>query len=179
MMRLMNQLTDKINWDTKVRTTGTIFQFPTALTYMQIFDDTIVAKWKAEVMSTPDIDITESMVTWCFDELRYKSQQFQLTGAITVYDADIVKSDTAVPSSLQQALKAAAASLENVPHTCRDWHPGSNDTVLDLVHPSLFPVVYGRTKILRDSLVGLENCIERRRHTQCAHQFQRISSDSS
>jgi hypothetical protein len=26
-----------------------------------------------------------------------------------------------------------------------DWHPGSNGQVLDLVHPSLYPVVYGRT----------------------------------
>jgi hypothetical protein len=161
MMRLMNQLTDKMDWDTKVRMTSNILQLPTVLTYTQIFDDTIVAKWKAEVMSSPDIDITESMANWCFDELRYKSQQFKLTRAITVYDADIVKSDTAVPSSLQQALKAAAAPLEDVPHARHDWHPGSNDTVLNLVHPSLFPVVYGRTKILPDSAVSLDGCLEK------------------
>jgi Protein of unknown function (DUF4246) len=113
------------------------------LTYKQIFNDKVVAKWKAEVMSSPDINITESMANWCFDELHYKSQKFQLTRAITVYNADIVKSDTAIPSSLRHALKATATPLEDVPHTCRDWHPGSNDTVLDLVHPSLFPVIYG------------------------------------
>ena len=161
MMRLMNQLTDKTDWDAKVRTTSSIFQLPTVLTYKQIFNDKVVAEWKAEVMSSPDIDITESMANWCFDELRYKSQQFQLTRAITVYDADVVKSDTAIPSSLRHALKAAAAPLEDVPHTRRDWHPGSNDTVLDLVHPSLFPVVYGRTKILPNSLVDLDDCLEK------------------
>jgi hypothetical protein len=127
----------------------------------QIFDDKIVAKWKAEVLSAPDIDATESMITWCFDELRYKSKQFQVTRAITAYDGDVVKSDNAIPSSLKQALKAAAAPLENVPKVYCDWHPGSEDTVLDLVHPSLFPVIYGRTKILRDSIVGLDDCVER------------------
>ena len=35
--------------------------------------------------------------------------------------------------------------LENVPDSEKDWHPGSDGLVLDLVHPSLFPVVYGRT----------------------------------
>ena len=51
--------------------------------------------------------------------------------------------------------------LENVPEIYRDWHPGSENTVLDLVHPSLFPVVYGRTKILRDNVVNLDDCVEK------------------
>jgi len=36
-------------------------------------------------------------------------------------------------------------SLENVPDSEKDWHPGSDGLVLDLVHPSLYPIVYGRT----------------------------------
>ena len=80
--------------------------------YTQIFDDIIVAKWKAEALSAPDIDITESMFIWCIDELRYKSAQFRVTRAITAYDGDVVKSDTVIPSSLQDALKAAAAPRE-------------------------------------------------------------------
>ena len=35
--------------------------------------------------------------------------------------------------------------LEAVPDSEKDWHPGSDGLVLDLVHPSLYPVVYGRT----------------------------------
>jgi len=42
-------------------------------------------------------------------------------------------------------LLAAVTPLENVPDPEKDWHPGSNGLVLDLVHPSLYPVVYGRT----------------------------------
>jgi len=37
------------------------------------------------------------------------------------------------------------APLENVPDSEKDWHPGSDGLVLDLVHPSLYPIVYGRT----------------------------------
>ena len=37
------------------------------------------------------------------------------------------------------------APLEDVPDSEKDWHPGSNGLVLDLVHPSLYPIVYGRT----------------------------------
>jgi len=37
------------------------------------------------------------------------------------------------------------APLEAVPDSERDWHPGSNGFVLNLVHPALYPIVYGRT----------------------------------
>jgi hypothetical protein len=41
--------------------------------------------------------------------------------------------------------------LENVPAVEKDWHPGSNGQILDLVHPSLYCIVYGRTHAyLRD-----------------------------
>lgn len=35
--------------------------------------------------------------------------------------------------------------LEDVPDEQKDWHPGSDQQVLDLVHPSMCPVVYERT----------------------------------
>ena len=46
---------------------------------------------------------------------------------------------------MREKLLAAVAPLENVPDSEKDWHPGSNGLVLDLVHPSLYPIVYGRT----------------------------------
>jgi len=35
--------------------------------------------------------------------------------------------------------------LETVPDSERDWHPGSGDLVRNLIDPSLYPIVYGRT----------------------------------
>jgi hypothetical protein len=42
----------------------------------------------------------------------------------------------------------------------KDWQPNSNEQVLNLVHPSLFPLVYGRTPVLQEGLVGLFDCVE-------------------
>jgi len=57
----------------------------------------------------------------------------------------IWKSDKLIPPSLRNKLLAAAIPLEAVPDSEKDWHPGSNGLVLNLVHPSLYPIVYGRT----------------------------------
>ena len=46
---------------------------------------------------------------------------------------------------MREKLLAAVVPLENVPDSEKDWHPGSDGLVLDLVHPSLYPIVYGRT----------------------------------
>jgi hypothetical protein len=48
-------------------------------------------------------------------------------------------------------LRAAIIELEDVPNELKDWHPGSNDQVLDLVHPSLYCITYGRTHRLGNS----------------------------
>ncbi|EPT06268.1 hypothetical protein FOMPIDRAFT_1110227 [Fomitopsis schrenkii] len=56
------------------------------------------------------------------------------------------KSDTLIPATVKCELLAAVAPLESVPDSEKDWHPNSDGKVLDLVHPSLYPVVYGRTE---------------------------------
>jgi len=113
-------------------------------------------------MATPNQEITPGMITWCFAELQWKAEAFRKSGAaVSVYTGDVIKSDSAVPESLKNALEAAVKPLEDVPDLQKDWHPGSDEKVLDLVHPSLFPLVYGRTRILSDSLTSLDDCIER------------------
>ena len=49
-------------------------------------------------------------------------------------------SDTATPPALRQRLNTLFDTLCEAP---ADYHPGSNDTVRDLVHPSLYPYVHG------------------------------------
>ncbi|SGY43216.1 BQ5605_C001g00002 [Microbotryum silenes-dioicae] len=44
-------------------------------------------------------------------------------------------------------------SSKNVPEEQKDWHPGSKKQVLDLVHPSLYPLVY-KQSVVRKSLDG-------------------------
>jgi len=46
---------------------------------------------------------------------------------------------------VRERLLTAVAPLEAVLDSERDWHPGSDGFVLNLVHPALYPIVYGRT----------------------------------
>ena len=51
--------------------------------------------------------------------------------------------DGLLPESLRMQLLREVSKLES---EAKDWHPGSNGQVLDLVHPSLFCVVAGITR---------------------------------
>jgi Protein of unknown function (DUF4246) len=101
------------------------------------------------------------MIDWVIKELRYKAKLFEDIGAVAVYTGHVVKSDSVVPESLLLELQAAVAQLEDVPEDQKDWHPGSDGKVLDLVHPSLYPLVYGRTRVLETGTTSLEDCIAR------------------
>ncbi|KAG4439283.1 hypothetical protein IFR05_005216 [Cadophora sp. M221] len=142
MLHIMNALTDKPDWEDKV------------------FDDTIAEKWKTEVMTTPGRDVSQKMADWVIKELRWKAKSFKETGVVTVYNGDVVKSDTAIPDSIKEALQEQARKLEAIPEVYKDYHPGSNGKVLDLVHPSLFPLIYGTSRVLKDHLIGLNDCIK-------------------
>lgn len=104
-------------------------------------------------------DTTEAMLDWVIEELKYKAKIFKATGAVSVYNGDVVKSDTAITQSLKESLRAAVKPLEEIPEIHVDYHPGSDSKVIDLVHPSLFPLIYGRSRVLEDGGVGLKDCL--------------------
>ncbi|KAJ4300973.1 hypothetical protein N0V90_003062 [Kalmusia sp. IMI 367209] len=171
MLTFINQVTDKPNWERKV------------------FDEGIVARWKKEATekrwnqdwgmmggryvygeddddeeeehNEPCDDFTETMFQQSIEELRDKAALYEEHSIIPVLDAGscVLKSDKAIPVELKEALKQAVARLENVPEKERDWHPGSDGKVLDLVHPSLFPLVYRRSRVLPTSTINLDNCL--------------------
>ncbi|KAJ5812713.1 hypothetical protein N7447_009736 [Penicillium robsamsonii] len=140
MMRVMNTITDKSNWDKKV------------------FDEHITDKWREEIAKSGQ-DVTPKMMDWIIKELQWKAGSFQETGHVTVFDVGVVKSDNAISSQLQQELRQAAAIFENAPEAQKDYHPGSDQKVVNLVHPSLFPVVYGRTRVLPDKVISVDDCL--------------------
>lgn len=99
------------------------------------------------------------MIDYIIKELQWKAGSLKESGYVTVFDIGVVKSDTAISKDLEQALREAAAPFEDVPENQRDYHPGSNQQVVDLVHPSLFPLIYGRTRILTDRTINLDTCL--------------------
>ncbi|KAI1266188.1 hypothetical protein F5Y18DRAFT_23346 [Xylariaceae sp. FL1019] len=152
MMDFMNQITDKPGWEQKV------------------FDEQIVNRWREEATGSHaeasgvdldgDVWMTEKMFKNCIMELRDKIPEFKETGLMSILDAEVevVKSDSAIDDTLLEALKATVKPLEDVPDRLKDWHPGSEGKVLDLLHPSLFPMIYGVSRVLPHGKVPLEGC---------------------
>jgi hypothetical protein len=132
---------------------------PDANPHLQVFDLNITSKWRDEIAKS-DQDITPRMMNWVIKELQWKAEQFTETGFVQVFDAGVIKSDTVISQELRQALKDASVALSDVPDEEKDYHPGSEGKVIDLVHPSLFPVIYGRTRVLTDRTIGLDDCLE-------------------
>ncbi|KAI1204944.1 uncharacterized protein F4807DRAFT_300951 [Annulohypoxylon truncatum] len=148
MMDFINRITDQCGWEEKV------------------FDNSIVDDWQKKTDSIQsgvlngDVFLSKNMFDYCIEELRVKAKQAKVTGIVDVMDADmaVAKSDIIIPSSLAEALKASVKSLEDVPEVKKNWQPKSDQTVLNLVDPSLFPVVYGTTRVLPYGHIPLHNC---------------------
>jgi hypothetical protein len=73
--------------------------------------------------------------------------------------ASIAKSDTLVTKESHDALREAFDKLRADQESSPDWHPNSSDMVQDLVHPSMYPLVYGRSRVFREECVGIDDAI--------------------
>ncbi|RAL00796.1 DUF4246 domain-containing protein, partial [Aspergillus ibericus CBS 121593] len=140
MLRLMERLTDKPNWE------------------QDIFDDRLVAQWYTELSdsnlhseSEPNCDVDMDLVyprtwEWCISELRDKAIEFHKTGYVLTFNADsgVCKPDTLV--GMKNEEQEAFEPLRNqAAFTSKDPNP-----VKDLVDPSLFMLIYGRTGVLTE-----------------------------
>ncbi|MEV0322396.1 DUF4246 domain-containing protein [Streptomyces sp. NPDC050658] len=104
-------------------------------------DAGIVAKWTREAV---DQGLTEAQVRHVLAELaHYAALRDERTGAEVSAVDGVWQSDTLVDDGLRSRLREAVRVLEEVPEAEKDWHPGSDGQVLDLVHPSLFCLVNG------------------------------------
>jgi Protein of unknown function (DUF4246) len=123
------------------------------------------ARWPIHYVPRDESMMTAAMADYCIAELRHKAKGFEdsPSGAIFVFNGDVVKSDKAVSLETKKALQMAVEPLENVPEKRKDWHPGSDERVLDLVHPSLFPLIYGRSRVLAvgEKVTSLEDFARR------------------
>jgi hypothetical protein len=102
-------------------------------------DAGIVSRWTREAIAQ---GLTEAQIEYVLDELRYYAALRDGRTGIEVSAVDGVwQSDGLVDEELRSRLRDAVRVLEDVPEAEKDWHPGSDGQVLDLVHPSLFCLV--------------------------------------
>jgi hypothetical protein len=140
MVGLMDSITDKKMWHHK------------------IFDEAIVSKWREEAQAMPSGMISDKVFDWCVKELRDKSKDYEQDSFVTAVDSGTrcVKSDVLISETLGNDLRRAVEPLLAVSDDQKDWHPHSDGKVLNLVHPSLYPLVCGRSKSTKTGK-GLES----------------------
>lgn len=123
MMRCSSHIRAKPGWFDKMNDAG------------------IVARWTREAAAQ---GLTEAQVRYVLAELvHYAALRDARTGAEVSAVDGVWQSDTLIDDQLGSRLREAVRVLEEVPEAERDWHPGSDGQVLDLVHPSLFCLVRG------------------------------------
>jgi hypothetical protein len=111
----------------------------------------IVQKWREEMATQiPDLRLFDLVIEQ-LQLLRQigHDQQYEISPVENVF-----QSDSLVSLDLKEAFKHFANSLEQC--TPPDYHPGSEHLVVDLVHPSLYPAVAGRTRVRKCPASTLE-----------------------
>ena len=113
-------------------------------------DPVIAAKWKKEYIQQIEgkTKYASEIVDFVLKELEwYEKLADNEAGFECGCNESIAISDTAIYNSIKDSFVENAKKLEDLFEGKFDYHPGSNNQVIDLVHPSLFPLQYGTTPI--------------------------------
>ena len=107
-------------------------------------DPTVVAKWRGEAIAQ---HVTPVQFKFVIDELAYYDKLRD--GSTQVADVDgVYKSCDLLPLQLKLDFDRLVADLAEISENEKDWHPGSDNTVLDLIHPGLYLFVSGKTRTI-------------------------------
>lgn len=110
-------------------------------------------RWRRELVAC---GWAKGLVNFVFAELEcyFLPQVDRATGVTPDAVDGVFRSDALLSCAEAADLKAALLALESTtPVHMRDWHPGSGDLVLDVVHPSLFCAVTNETLLATSAAV--------------------------
>lgn len=132
MLRLMCEITEDPNWPDRV----------SALT------EQTSRQWFKKVTTNPYHDLINAPSwDWCMEELQDKLSLLKATGLVQLYNtgSGVVRSNCIGSSELDEQLRTGFRKLaSDSQSTLSDSHPRSR-----IIDPSLVPLVYGVTKVLR------------------------------
>ncbi|KAG9235734.1 hypothetical protein BJ875DRAFT_458275 [Amylocarpus encephaloides] len=181
MMIIMDRLMDKENWEKKVFDDEIIakwrteaLEYPDSSLWKQATGNKVMNDWTGQDNDSPDvvwathIDPLQGIMSneafdYCVQELRNKARYYEKSGLIPTIDAcaSVVKSDKFVSSKLLTELRNAFDKLKADQRDSPDWHPKSDKMVQDLIHPSMYPLVYGRSRVFNEEVVGVSDAIDK------------------
>ncbi|RLV93657.1 hypothetical protein JA1_002383 [Spathaspora sp. JA1] len=120
-------------------------------------DEEIANKWKKEITEQckDRTKYIEEVIEYVFKELEWyekiESRFMGSSGFEIGFNDYITTSDNAVAPDVKENLKAQVELVVAEFGDDLDYHPGSDEKVLDIVHPSLFPLQYDKTPIINDN----------------------------
>ncbi|KAJ2452202.1 hypothetical protein GGF42_004076 [Coemansia sp. RSA 2424] len=116
------------------------------------------AVWAAEAKAK---ELTDVEFRYVLDELAYYSSLHPLGSNVRLSAADGVWfSDSLIDADVTNELKDYAAILASAPDHHRDWYPDDESRVLNLIDPSLFPLIYSRSKLCHQSSIAVQTSLK-------------------
>ncbi|TFK53678.1 hypothetical protein OE88DRAFT_1733567 [Heliocybe sulcata] len=96
--------------------------------------------------SWPHTKITDAQLDYVFDWLIWLAGERNVHSGIEMtHIPNVYHSYNLISPDLTDSLLKGASILQSVPEEEKDWHPNSNNQVLDLVHPSLYCYHIGKS----------------------------------
>ncbi|KAF2400817.1 hypothetical protein EJ06DRAFT_556315 [Trichodelitschia bisporula] len=141
MLKIIERFTNEPEWRAKV------------------FDETAVAQWKTVTLARKAFrNISDKAFDFCIAELCDKAGKNVDIDSVAVLDTElaVIKSDDLISEELRQELIEGVKVLENY----EEWRPSPSNMVLDLVDPSLYSLMYGRSRVLPNKTISVENCLQ-------------------
>ncbi|KAJ1663756.1 hypothetical protein IW140_004642 [Coemansia sp. RSA 1813] len=130
-------------------------------------------RWISEA-TQQEPELTGKELDYVFGELEYYTTLHTSGNGIHLSPVEQVWiSDSLIDKDTEEEVKRYAAKLENAPDREKDWHPNSNNQVLNLVHPSLFPIIYERSRILAKPIESPEAALQLKSFGECPGSFDK------
>lgn len=123
----------------------------------KINNNSVVSRWRSECKV---LNLPRGAFNFLMEEMRHIDDYGLKFGYLRTCVDGAWYSDSLVPDDLSSQFRGL---MKNFEHDIdrrgkRDWHPLTNETVWDLVHPSLYPYIHGVTKVV-DKAISIENCM--------------------
>lgn len=146
MLRFMEYVTECPGWDDAIHS-----------------DQATITTWHAE--ASTKFHLSPRAWDWCQAELRDKALDFKKKGFVTVLDVDspVVKSDVSISADLLKDLQQELSALLHTSELSSKQLEPSNQ-VRNLIDPSMYPLVYGRSSVLLDG--GINWLDDNKQHKQ-------------
>ncbi|ABN67801.2 predicted protein [Scheffersomyces stipitis CBS 6054] len=120
----------------------------------QYKDESIASQWKQEIKDcySDKTQLIDEIIDYVFAELEwYDNVESEYPGFTIACDDKIVFSDTAIDPDLKLRLSSELKNLQSSFGDKPDYHPHTGNKVVDLIHPSLFPLEYSATPTYADA----------------------------